>query len=508
MTQVPRAALLLLTLFAACTGDCPSCDEPKHTGGDWAPDTDPLDTETAADSDTGGATEDTAGSATYVSFDLDDADAKLIGEEASDGGLGRGAMTTGDFSGDGVPDIVLGKPCTDVGGSQSGTAYVVYGPLAGDLDLSAANARLDGDFAILLGYAVANAGDTDGDGNDDLLVGAPGPVGEDSPGHAYLVRGPLAGELSLADADAVLTGENGGGGGTWADLGYAGGTVASAGDNDGDGFADILVAGVGYAYGRGAAYLLRGPISGEIELADADLRIVGQAPEQYLGVELASMDATGDGLADVLLTVSDGANGTLLVFDGPTSGGLTSSDADAGFSDSFGYGSGFSPAPAGDVDGDGYDDVWVYMGTDEGVVYDEGGAYLLPGPLSGSLDERDVAATLLGTSEREYAGASLAATGDVDGDGRGDLLVGTAKDEGWEWGSAYLVLAPFAGTRSLLDAEMKILGSDRDVAGPTVLGPGDMDGDGLGELLISGPGDDDNSGAAWLIYGSTVAARL
>ena len=151
------------------------------------------------------------------------------------------------------------------------------------------------------------------------------------------------------------------------------------------------------------------------------------------------------------------------------------------------------------------------MGSDDRVAYEAGGAYLLLGPLSGSLDETDVEATLFGTNVRERAGAGLAATGDVDGDGRGDLLVGTYDTARYAPGSAYLVLAPFVGTRSLLHAEMKFFGDGEDEAGVTVLGPGDMDGDGLNELFVSGPCDDDGgayAGAAWLLYGSTVAARL
>ena len=144
-------------------------------------------------------------------------------------------------------------------------------PLEGEIDAGTADARLigetPGDWA---GWSVAGAGDTDGDGFDDLLVGAVHyDAGGMASGRAYLVRGPILGDHSLGDADAAylvlgpITGESSLGAAAARirgenDQGYTGYAVAGAGDVDGDGFGDLLVGAYANGHGgdeAGAAYL-------------------------------------------------------------------------------------------------------------------------------------------------------------------------------------------------------------------------------------------------------------
>ena len=117
-------------------------------------------------------------------------------------------------------------------GAYGTGAYVVRGPLTADLDLSLALGLLTGESGDdLSGYSVSHAGDADADGSDDVLVGAPH-GGEEWNGAAYLVLGPVSGELSLSTADLRLYGEH--------IYDEAGISVSGAGDVDSDGFVDLL----------------------------------------------------------------------------------------------------------------------------------------------------------------------------------------------------------------------------------------------------------------------------
>jgi hypothetical protein len=534
--MLPTPILLLALL--GCRPECQDkCGETNDTSrdtarGDSAPDTDDTDSagDTDSASDTGDSGHDTAvvdtattdsgdsghidtstgsddtgsGAPSYVEWDLNDADVALIGEE--EGSSVYGPVAVGDFNGDGVMDALLGKEQSDLGGFSTGTTYVVHGPLTSDVHLSDADGRLIG--VVEGGYAGqdgANAGDVDGDGIADILIGAPGPLSWDSPGQAYIVAGYSPGDLSLSDATAVLVGEYVDSGEWYYDYGYAGSSVAAAGDVNRDGYGDVLIGGYQYDSSRGVAYLVYGPFSGEYELSEADVRIEGESAGDRVGTGVDAGDADGDGVPDIFLSGSLSTGGVLMAFAAPHASALSPADASARFVDSSGNLAGSLQSIAGDLDGDGYEDYWLAAVQDDRGGVNAGGVYLLPGPMVGDLDETAVSAIVLGTTAREYAGGSVAPLGDVNGDAIEDILVGTYENYGD--GSAYLVYGPFAGTTSLLDAAVKFYGDEDDRVGDEVLAPGDVDGDGLADLFISGPRDDTGgsaSGSAWIMFSSSL----
>ena len=119
--------------------------------------------------------------------DLAGAAALLVGEAADDA-AGSSVAGAGDVDGDGLADVLVGARDNDAGGTSAGAAYLLYGPLSGQVGLASADARLLGEGSLArAGAAVAGAGDVDGDGAPDLLVGAPGQG--DAAGAAYLVFG-------------------------------------------------------------------------------------------------------------------------------------------------------------------------------------------------------------------------------------------------------------------------------------------------------------------------------
>jgi len=264
------------------------------------------------------------------------------------------------------------------GGPGSGAVYLFYGPVSGQISLSDADAILLGSGANeLAGYALAGAGDVDQDGYDDFLIGAPG---GGRAGLAYLIYGPEAGVIDLGNFDAMFTGE--------AADDSAGMAVAGVGDVDGDGYPDVAIGAPEEDTGGGSAgavYIPYAPYDGEIELRSADLKF------------------TGENASDL---------------------------------------AGFAVSSAGDMNGDGLMDLAIAATGEDTGGANAGAVYVLFGPADEDSDLANAKLTLVGEGDEAYAGQSIASAGDVNGDGYDDLLIGAIGDETLASGAGavYLVL--------------------------------------------------------------------
>ena len=383
------------------------------------------------------------------SFAITDADVSVRGEVGGGWGdfVGRAVGFPGDVDGDGAQDLLLSSG--DASGLEFGAAHLFYGPITGALLISEADAKLTGEPPLgELGEAMAGAGDVNGDGCADLILGDDHLYSSAERGVSYLVYGPVSGAGSLAEADATIEGAS--------DGDHAGCAVASAGDVDGDGLDDLLVGAYlhddasGAGVHHGMACLFLGPVSGELTLDDADASLVGEGPGDWAGVAVASAsDLDGDGLADILIGASQ------------------------------------EEAP---------------------VVAAYGTAYAVLQLPSGEVNLSTAEISFVGAELGDQAGSAVASAGDVDGDGALDLLIGApwVRQIGEVTGAAYIVLAPEPGTHDLADPDIRLLGDadNGNDAGSAVAGAGDMDGDGRDEVLVSDPStrtSDGSSGAAYLV---------
>ena len=224
---------------------------------------------------------------------LPEADAWLFGEEEQDY-AGTGLATLGDVDEDGWADTLVGAANSDAVEPESGVVYVIYGPVSGEVDLSTSLRLTGAEAGSRIGISVAQAGDTDGDGVMDQVLGADDYFATTRPGVAYLVLGPVTTDLDVADADAVFQGEEAGSG--------AGFSVSGAGDMNSDGFADVVVGAYNQDGGTGVAFVITGPSSGESSLGDAAGVYLGEVVGDCAGFSVAGTgDVDGDDADDIIV---------------------------------------------------------------------------------------------------------------------------------------------------------------------------------------------------------------
>ena len=312
------------------------------------------------------------------------------------------------------------------------------------------------------GFSVSTAGDINGDGFDDVIIGALG-------GGAFVLFGSTAGFGPAFDLGALSSDQ----GFTISGQGIAAGScVSSAGDVNGDGLDDVLVASRYNSPTAGPAYLIYGKEDG---LGDIDLTTLSSSEGAVLLGSLLSVaaagDVNGDGYGDVI--VGTGATQSYVVFgsaDGlPPSVDLATLTPDQGFGISGG-----EPTPlvtngriagAGDVNGDGFDDVivgspWASFGYD----YHGGTSYIIFGKADG-LANVDVTAlqsgagvTDSGANFGDGAGISVKSAGDVNGDGFDDVVIGAWQANSFEEGrtdsgESYVVFGSGQGLPDVIDLE-------------------------------------------------------
>ncbi|MDB5472531.1 MAG: hypothetical protein JWR84_4091 [Caulobacter sp.] len=402
--------------------------------------------------------------------------------------LGQTVSSAGDLNGDGLADFVVTADHRELGSTDS-VGYVVFGrsDFGAVLDLT----TLDGSNGFTIRPAgqmydadvrFASAGDVNGDGIDDLLIGEKSnTTGGDYAGALHVVFGTDQGFDASFDLN-TLDGSNGFTiyGSEYQQLGYS---LSSAGDLNGDGFADIVV-GIdiyGGSYGGGGGYGYGG--YGDPTPMDKVYVIFGS------GAGFAAQVSLGD---------LDGTNGFV----------ITSSNMDNAFGGEVGS--------AGDFNGDGFDDLLISDISDDEDAQDSGAVYVVFGRAGGFAASFDVADIhgetgfrIGGVGDHSKVGQVLAA-GDLNGDGLDDIVATLpSPDAGNAYtGGVYVVF----GSRLPLGDDLRyadlaagdgflIAGVTNKIFGLSVSAGGDVNGDGVDDMIIGAQYGAQFAGAAFVVYG-------
>jgi hypothetical protein len=468
--------------------------------------------------------------------------------------IGRAVSAAGDVNGDGLDDLIIGASGADPNGSDSGSSYVVFGRSTGfaaAIDLSTLDGsngfRLDGGaVGDASGFAVSAAGDVNGDGLDDLIIGAIGasPNGSQS-GSSFVVFGRSTG-FAAAIHLSTLDGNNGFRLDGVATSDRSGFDVSAAGDINDDGLDDLILG----AYGAdpigsdsGSSYVVFGRSTGfdaAINLSTLKgsngFRLDGVTAGDRSGFAVsAAGDVNGDGVDELIIGASSAApngdrSGSSYVVFGRSTGfaaaiNLSTLDGTNGFrldgvaAEDY---SGRAVSAAGDINGDGLDDLIIGAPYADPNGISSGRSYVVFGRSTGFAAAINLSALdgsngfrLDGVAADDRSGRAVSATGDVNGDGLDDLIIGAVLTDpnGSRSGSSYVVFGRRTGFAaaiglSTLDGSngFRLDGvAAGDYSGFAVSAAGDLNGDGIEDLIIGAPNADpngSNSGTSYVVFGT------
>ncbi|MGL5064360.1 MAG: VWD domain-containing protein, partial [Microcoleus sp.] len=398
----------------------------------------------------------------------------------TEGFSGRSVSDAGDINGDGIKDFIIGAFAAPVGGQNNvGKTYIVFGTNKGfPANFNLANLNGNNGFAVTgtntfdyAGLFATGISDINGDRIDDILISAPGPLGG-TPGKSYVIYGRTTGfspNINLAQINGnsgfVINGIDGNSSGT-----------ASSGDINGDGIPDLVIGADGGTtsggVNAGKTYVIfgqQGAFFGSVNVPELNgttgFVIAGLGTEERSGISLtATGDLNGDGYKDLVIGAPDASAGDRI------NAGKT----------------------------------YIVFGKASAFP-----AIVNPAELNGSNG-----LTIYGFDVEGSAGNAVSYAGDLNKDGFDDLLIGTPganSDSKNNAGKTFVVFGKkeFPANFSLAETNGKnalvLNGGEADaLVGNAVSGAGDINGDGIDDLVVGAPGTlfQDYPGKSYAIFGS------
>jgi hypothetical protein len=442
---------------------------------------------------------------------------------------GTSVSNAGDINGDNIDDLIIGAPSAVSGGGQS---YVVFGSssaFSASLNLSDLNGSngfaINGNSTDSSGNSVSSAGDVNRDGIGDLIIGAQGT------GKSYVVFG----STTAFSANFDLSSLNGSNGfvinGNAND--FFGASVSNAGDVNNDDIDDLIIGAYNAASGAGQSYVVFGTTNGFdainnlSDLGSNGFVINGINGNDVSGYSVsAAGDVNDDDIADLIIGAPfalSGAGQSYVVFGSSNGFGesldLSNLDPSQGFAingindtDS----SATSVSAAGDINNDGADDLlvgapgagqtYVIFGTPKPQPEPEPEQQPQPQPqvIFNLSDLNGSNGFTLNGNASDSSGNSVSNAGDINGDNIDDLIIGAPGA-----GKSYVVFGSTNGFNTSLNLSdlngsngFTINGSSSDSSGTSVSNAGDINNDGIGDLIIGASGAALGAGQSYVVFGS------
>ncbi|MBP9095756.1 MAG: FG-GAP repeat protein, partial [Ignavibacteria bacterium] len=407
-------------------------------------------------------------------------DVTFTGQAGSDE-FGRGINSAGDVNGDGYSDIIIGAPNNDGGATNAGRVYIYYGGSSVD---NTADKTITSIYANTnFGYSVAGIGDVNGDAFDDVIVGIPQ---SNRTAANYGAADVYFGGINMdIYPDILLNGNE-----TNSGFGYS---VSTAGDLNGDGYFDFLV-GAPYNNGNaiGKVFIYKNSLTGE---DIADWKFTSYENDNSIGVNVTSAgDVNGDGFSDFMIRSEVSVSGgRVFLF----MGGASPDNVPDAIFNSTNINYGYSIANAGDVNGDGYSDIMI---GDERYTSSTFGRVCIY--FGGINFDTTADVRINGTLEYAGFGRAVCSGGDINNDGFSDVLIGAPAEN--DTGTVYVYLG---GINMNNVFDYKLIGKEEyEKFGDPIASAGDLNNDGYSDLIIGATNNSQNgtlSGRVYIYFGGS-----